>query len=310
MTGETIIRARGLNKRFGPFLAVDDVSFDVEKGEIFGLLGPNGAGKTTTIRIFTGIIKPSDGTAEISGYDIQKHPIKTKQMMSTVPEMSNAYVDMTAIQNLLLMGDLYGIDKKKSREKAEKLLKLFGLYEKRDNLVKSFSKGMKQRLIVAMALMNDSKILFLDEPTSGLDIESSRLIKRLIRKFNNEGVTIFLTTHNMDEADQLCDRIAVINNGKIIALERPEELKRIVESSMSIEVAFEKPVDICKIKFKGVSQVEKQGDRVKMYTETPEDIIPKLVNYSKSKKNKIMSLNTFMPTLEDVFVTLTKDEDE
>ncbi|MBR9692294.1 ATP-binding cassette domain-containing protein [Candidatus Woesearchaeota archaeon] len=301
-----VIKVKNLVKEFDSLKAVDDISFEVKKGEIFGLLGPNGAGKTTTIRMLTGIFKPAQGNAYIGKYDIQKNPIEAKQLMGIVPEMANAYIDLSAFKNLLLMGELYGIEKEKRIRKAENLLKLFQLYEKRNQKVRTFSKGMKQRVILAMALMNDSKILFLDEPTSGLDVESARLIKNLIRKFNEKGVTILLTTHNIEEANQLCDRVAIMDHGKIIAIDRPAKLKHAIQGTSSIEVAFKEPVNKDLLKFKGVTEVKKIGDKFKLYTEKPEDIIPILVNHSQKTKNKIISLNTFGPSLEDVFVKLTK----
>ena len=304
------IRVEDLIKRFDGFTAVDQISFTVKEGELFGLLGPNGAGKTTTIRMLTGVLKPTSGTAHIEAYNIQKNPLKAKQLMGIVPEMANAYIDLSALKNLLLIGELYGIRKKERIEKAENLLKLFGLYEKRDQKVKTFSKGMKQRLIVAMGLMNDPKLLFLDEPTSSLDVESVRLVRELIREFNDNGTTIILTTHNIEEANQLCDRVAIMNYGKIVAIDRPEELKRTIQSTASIEVAFNKKVIAGELVFNEVTEVKKIGDKLKLYTEKPEEVIPQLVKYSQSTSNKIISLNTLAPNLEDVFLKVTRKVEE
>ncbi len=302
------ITAENLTKKFNGFAAVDDVSFTVESGELFGLLGPNGAGKTTIIRMFTGVLKPTGGTARIGKYDIQRNPLEAKQLMGIVPEMANAYVDLSALKNLLLIGELYGIRKKERGEKAEYLLKLFGLYEKKRQKVKTFSKGMEQRLIVAMGLMNDPKLLFLDEPTSGLDVESVILVRELIREFNNNGTTIILTTHNIEEANQLCDRVAIMNHGRIVAIDRPEELKRTIQSTTSIEVAFTTKVNAEELMFDNVNEIKKVGDKLRLYAEKPEDIIPILVKYAQFSNNKIISLNTLAPNLEDVFLKLTKNE--
>jgi len=302
------IQAKNLSKNFKSLKAVDNVSFDIKQGEIFGLLGPNGAGKTTTIRMLTGILKPAQGEAYIKGFNIQEEPMEAKQLMGIVPEMANAYVDLSALKNLLLMGELYGMEKEERIAKAENLLKLFHLYEKRKQKVKTFSKGMKQRVILAMALMNNAKILFLDEPTSGLDVESTRLIRALIRKFNQEGVTIFLTTHNIEEANQLCGRVAIMNHGRVVAIDRPEKLKQAVQSAYSIEVAFEKNVEEQELKFRGVSKVKKVGDRFRLYTETLGDVIPLLAQYSQNSGNQIVSINTLKPSLEDVFVKLTESQ--
>jgi len=230
---ENIIEVKQLAKNYGNFKAVNNIDFSVKKGEIFGLLGPNGAGKTTTIRMLTGILSPARGEICIGKDDIQKEPIEAKQIMGIVPEMADAYIDLSAMRNLLLTGELYGVEKEKSIKKAENLLKIFKLYEKRNQKVKTFSKGMKQRLILAMALMNDAEILFLDEPTSGLDVESVRLITNLIREFNQQGTTILLTTHNIKEADLLCDRVAIMNHGEIIAIDRPELLKKVISNISS-----------------------------------------------------------------------------
>lgn len=304
------IEVENLTKQFNGVTAVDHISFTVKTGELFGLLGPNGAGKTTTIRMLTGILKPTVGTAHIGEFDIQKNPLEAKQMMGVVPEMANAYIDLSAIGNLLLVGELYGIQRKERVEKAENLLKLFGLYEKRHHKVRTFSKGMKQRIIVAMGLMNDPQLLFLDEPTSGLDVESVRLIRELIREFNDKGTTIVLTTHNIEEANQLCDRVAIMNYGKIVAIDRPEKLKRTIQSTTSIEVAFDKRVMPGEFTFEGVSEVKKVGDKLRLYTEKPGEVIPMLVKYSQSSGNKIISLNTLEPNLEDVFLKLTRREEK
>ena len=302
------IEVRDLTKKFNGFTAVDKISLVVKSGELFGLLGPNGAGKTTTIRMLTGIFKPTSGTALIGEYDIQKNPLEAKQLMGIVPEMANAYVDLSALRNLLLMGELYGIRKKVRIEKAGNLLKLFGLYEKRNNKVKTFSKGMKQRLIVAMGLMNDPRLLFLDEPTAGLDVGSVRLIRKLIKEFNSKGITIILTTHNIEEANQLCDRVAIMNHGRIVAIDSPEKLKNTFQSTASIEVAFDKEVKAEELLFGDVvTETKKVGDKIRLYSARAEDVIPMLVEYSNSSGSKIISLNTLAPNLEDVFVKLTKE---
>ncbi len=302
---ENIIEVKQLKKDFDGFEAVNNITFNVKKGEVFGLLGPNGAGKTTTIRMLIGILKPTQGEVFIKEYNVRKEPIKVKQIMGIVPEFADAYTDLSALRNLLLTGELYGIERKKSIQKAISLLKKFELYEKRHQKVKTFSKGMRQRLILAMALMNDAEILFLDEPTSGLDVESTRLIRQLIRKFNKDGVTIFLTTHNIEEADLLCDRVAIMNQGKIIAIDRPELLKSIMKKISSIEVAFKKDLKEEDLYFKGVEKVNKMGDKFRVFGEKTSEIILSLIKYSKKSENEIISLRMIEPSLEDIFVKLT-----
>ncbi len=305
---KNIIEVSDLTKYYNGFLAVDKINFCVNRGEIFGFLGPNGAGKTTTIRMLTGIFKPTKGRININAYDMEKEPLKAKQLMGIVPEMANAYVDLSAYRNMVLIGELYGMKRQKIEEKSEELLKRFGLYERRHEKVKAFSKGMKQRLIIAMGLINDPKLLFLDEPTSGLDVESVRLIRDLIRKFNDEGTTIILTTHNIEEADRLCDRVAIMNHGKIAALDKPARLKHLIQSTSSIEVVFDRKVDKKNLRFEKVSSIKMAGDKIRLYTESPEDVIPSLVQYSQSSKNKILSINTLEPNLEDMFVKLTGEK--
>ncbi len=304
----SVIKVKKLKKKFGDFKAVDNISFEIKKGEIFGLLGPNGAGKTTTIRMLTGILKPTSGQAFVGKHNIQKEPLQARQNMGIVPEMANAYVDLSAIRNLLLMGELYGLDKRKRIKRAEELLKLFKLYKHKEKKVKSFSKGMHQRIILAMALMSNSEVLFLDEPTTGLDVESVRLIRRLIKKFNNEETTIILTTHDIEEANLLCDRVAIMNHGKIVAIDRPEELKKVIKSTNSIIVAFKEKVSQKDIFFNEVDRIEETGDKHRLYTKNIDKVISLLVEYSNKHNNEIITLKTLEPSLEDVFVKLTQKD--
>jgi ABC-2 type transport system ATP-binding protein len=302
------VEVSSLTKSFGELVAVDHISFQVRKGELFGFLGPNAAGKTTTIRMLTGVIKQDEGTASVFGYDTLREGLKTKQLMGIVPEMANAYVDLSAWNNLMLIGELYGVPKKQRQEVASRFLKDFGLYERRNHLVKGFSRGMKQKLLLSMALINEPQILFLDEPTSGLDVESQRLIRDMIREFNRGGTTVFLTTHNMEEANQLCDRIAIINRGKIAAIDSPERLRLRSSGLQSIEVSFDKAINVEDLsQVRGVKEAKKTGDKIRLYVDEPSVIINKLVDFARSKRLKILSLNTLSPTLEDVFLKLVRE---
>ena len=230
-----IIAVDGLTKRYGELVAVDHVSFKVARGGL-GFLGPNGAGKTTTVRCLTGVIEADVGKALISGYPAGS--LKAKQMAGVVPEMANAYADLSGWNNLMLVAQLYGIPNGEARQRSRALLEEMDLLQRKDDLVKTYSKGMKQRLILCMALVSDPEVLFLDEPTSGLDVQSARLIKDLLRSLNTQGKTIFLTTHDMDEANQLCDRVAIINKGKIVAIDAPEKLRMATSGRHSVEVSF------------------------------------------------------------------------
>ena len=305
------IEVNNLTKKFGEIVAVNHISFKVRKGEIFGFLGPNGAGKTTTIRILTGILKPDEGKAIVAGYDILEDSIKVKQRIGVVPEVSNAYVDLSAWENLMLIGELYGVPKKERVKRANKLLREFGLYKARHRPVRGFSKGMKQKLLLCMALINDPEILFLDEPTSGLDVESARLLREKIQQYGNEGRTIFLSTHNMEEANQLCHRIAVINHGKIAAIDTPEKLRAESSELQYVEVSFNKPVDPEEFsKNEHVIKVASAGNKIRLYTASPCDVVEFLVDFARLNNLRILSLNTMAPSLEDVFMKLIKEHGE
>ena len=305
---EYAIEVSNLTKRYGDLVAVDHINFQVKTREIFGFLGPNGAGKTTTIRMLTGISIPTEGTATIMGYDIRRQPIEAKERMGIVPDISNVYNELSAWDNLIFTGKLYDMPKAYRESRAEELLKMFGLYDRRNDKVQGFSRGMKRRICIAMALMNRSSILFLDEPTSGLDVQSVLIIRDLIRKLNQEGLTIFVTTHNIEEASQMCDRVAVINRGKIAAIDTPERLKRTVESLQSVEIAFEAaPMDVLKGlgELPNVSEVVKEGDKFRLFTNDPSSVLASMWKYAQSNSLKLITVNTLGPSLEDVFVKLT-----
>jgi ABC-2 type transport system ATP-binding protein len=220
--------------------------------------------------------------------------------------MANAYVDLSAWDNLMLMAELYGVPASMARERSAALLQDLGLLPRKDSLVKTYSRGMKQRLILCMALVSNPEVLFLDEPTSGLDVQSARLIQDLLRRLNKAGNTIFLTTHNMDEANDLCDRVAIINKGRIVAIDPPEKLRLATSAMHSVEVSFAdtvNPEDLAKLP--GVNNINKMGDKYRLYTAAPGDLVVSLVNYSSSVGLKVVSLNILAPSLEDAFVALT-----
>ena len=197
---DPVIAARGLIKRFGPVTAVAGVDFDVQTGELFGFLGPNGAGKTTTIRMLTGVLEPSDGTATIQDHDIRTEALLSRAHLGVVPEEANVYLDLTVWRNLMLMAELHGVPRRQRVSEGERLLEVLGLADRKLHKARALSKGLRQRLMLCAALVTGPEILFLDEPTSGLDVASARLIRQIVRKLNDDGLTVFLTTHNMDEA--------------------------------------------------------------------------------------------------------------
>lgn len=306
---DNVIEAKNLTKKFGSIIAVNSISLQVKRGEIFGFLGPNGAGKTTTIRLLTALLTPDSGDVFIDGIDIRKDPLKAKVKMGVIPEMGNIYVDLTAKQNIILAGKFYGIRRRELKKKTDALLKLFELYERKDDPVKTFSKGMNQRVSIASALVHDPQILFLDEPTSGLDVQSQRLIKTIIKQMEQEGTTIFLTTHNIEEANVLCHRVAIINKGKIAAIDSPERLRRTFEESRSVIISFDKPVDDAFVeKHEFVSKIEKLGDRWKLHTNDPDALVKSLVRLAQKKDLRIESLEICRASLEDVFLRLIEEK--
>jgi ABC-2 type transport system ATP-binding protein len=216
------ITTTNLTKKFGELIAVDRISFSVNSGEVFGFLGPNGAGKTTTIRMLTGQLLPSSGEGTVAGFDILTECDRLKQRIGVIFEFQNLYERLSAKDNLNFMRRLYGVE----RNRVDQVLELVGLKDRANEKLKNYSNGMKQRLLIARALLHEPEILFMDEPTRGLDPVIANQIRQLIIRLSQDGRTIFLTTHYMEEADRLCDRVAIINHGKIIALDEPQQLKQ------------------------------------------------------------------------------------
>ncbi len=301
----TVIEANNLTKSYGHVVAINDLTFSVEKGEIFGFLGPNGAGKTTAVRMLTGLLKPDSGTVVIQGVDLAQDSIKAKMKVGMTPEMGNVYVDLTPKQNLSLIGKYYGLSKNTILKRSDELLSELGLLERRDDLVKTFSKGMKQRVSIACALIHDPDILFLDEPTSGLDVQSRRLILKTITDMNGRGCTIFLTTHDIEEANKLCHRVCIINKGKIVAMDKPENLRATIENTKSLEVSFD--TDVSKELFNSelFSRMDRQGNKWRFYTTDVNGTIRHIVTMAEDNELKIDSMTTLGPSLEEVFVRLT-----
>ena len=220
-----MIETHNLTKYFGTLGAVQSVSFAVEKGEIFGLLGPNGAGKTTTIRMLTTLLSPTSGTASIAGFDVDVDPLKVKRSIGVVPQMLNLDIDLTCAENLEYHGRLHKMRAADRQARTEELLRFVGLWDKKDTPVDHLSGGMRRRLLIARGLMHRPEVVFMDEPTVGLDPQARRMIWGLIESLKRDHITILLTTHYIEEADALCDRVAIMRAGKIIALDSPVTLK-------------------------------------------------------------------------------------
>jgi len=305
-----IIKVNGLTKRFGNLTAVNQISFTVKKGEIFGFLGPNGAGKTTTIRMLTGILSPDSGDAFIAGFSIKKEIIKAKLKIGVIPEISNVYVDLTAKQNIILSGKFYGIPRRELDKNADDLLRKFDLYERRNEPLKTLSKGLKQRVNIACAIVQAPEILFLDEPTSGLDVQSQRIVRNIIKEMHKKGTTIFLTTHNIEEANMLCERIGIINKGEIAIIETPEKLRRTFQEAQSVEVSFDGFFDPSSIENSElINKMEKIGDKLKLYTCDTDKLVKFLAMFAQNRDLTLVSMEICGPSLEDVFVRLTETKE-
>ena len=309
MGKQIVIQASDLCKFYGQILAVDHIHFEVEKGEIFGFLGPNGAGKTTTIRMLTGLSKPTDGKASVLGFDVNSEIVKAKGYIGVVPEMSNLYDELSAMDNLLFMAQLYGVPRTQRRERAEELLKTFGLYERKDSLFRTFSRGMKRALVIAAALIHSPEILFLDEPTVGLDVVASRSLRNLIGNLRQQGITIFLTTHYLEEADLLCDRVAILVGGRIVKTDSPRVLKAAAEEESVVEFSFEGESsglsEALSNRLPGVKTVAIDHDRVRIYGGIPVHVVDNVFQFAKDKGMEIVSINSIKPSLEDAFIKIT-----
>ncbi len=302
------IEVENLTKYYEKFLAVDHISFAVKQGEIFGFLGPNGAGKTTTQRMLTTLLTPTEGRILINGHDLAHDAYPAKQKIGLVPEESNVYTELTAWNNLMFTARLYRVPRTERAKRAQELLETFGLWEKRGIKAENFSKGMRRRLSIAMAIIHKPSLLFLDEPTPGLDAQSIRTIWELIRRMNAEGTTVFITTHQIEEANQLCNRVAIISHGKIAAIDTPERLKANFRRVQSVEVAFDGEMAEQGAGLEalpGVTTLVKAADKMRLYTEDPSALLPRVIEYAESHNLHIVSLNTLGPSLEDVFLEVT-----
>jgi len=307
MSSENAIEVTDLTKRYDGIIAVGNITFHVKKDEIFGFLGPNGAGKTTTVRLLTGLTRPTSGTIKVAGFDMIRESNNAKEHLGVVPEVSNIYDEVSAWDNLIFAAQLYRVPRDERENRAKELLELFGLYERRTDRAGNFSKGMKRRLTIAAALIHKPDILFLDEPTSGLDVQSSRMIRNLTKDLNKNGATIFLTTHYIEEADQLCQRVAIINQGKIVAVDNPEKLKASVEKHQIIEVSFDQTRNLERMlaSLEYSSKVVQVGDKFRLHVRNTSEAVPLLVDFARENGLKIISINTLNPSLEDAFVEMT-----
>jgi ABC-2 type transport system ATP-binding protein len=298
---EPIIQVEGLHKSYGAVRAVCGLSFSVEEGEVFGLLGPNGAGKTSTVEILEGMRTPDAGTARVCGLDPEKSGSAFKQTIGAVLQ-STALPDKLKVKEALdLFASFY-----KDRASTDGLLKRFQLEEKRDAFYKDLSGGQKQRLALAMALVNNPKVVFLDEPTAGLDPQVRREIYDIIEELRREKKTVLLTTHYIEEAERLCDRVAIVDHGKIIKTGTPRELKQSSAGTTRIEVRLARPATEAALRaLDGVSDFRTMGDVYVLYASRAPQAIVSLVKHLEADNNELQSMEMYSPSLEDVFIELT-----
>lgn len=303
-----IVKAHDLTKVFNGRKAVDSLDLEIEEGEFFGLLGPNGAGKSTTVAMLSTILRPTRGTVTIAGYDIKRQAKEIRRLIGVVPQEFGLYDELTAAENLAYFGKLHGVEGGKLKVRIEELLRLVQLQDRANDLAKTFSGGMKHRLNLVVGLIHEPKLLFLDEPTTGLDPQARLAVWELIKRFQSEGVTILLTTHYMEEADYLCERVAIMDRGKVIALDSPARLKRSIGKLEVIEVKARKVTK--KVlnelrKLKGVRKAARTTEGLRVLTPAANEVMARVVTLASFAGVQIDSLNVAQPTLEDVFIKLT-----
>ena len=300
---ESLIIARGLTKKFGDFTAVDAIDFDVAKGESFGLLGPNGAGKSTTMRIIAATSQRTSGTITVLDRDPEEHGPQIRAHLGVVPQQDNLDGELTVTENLFVYGRYFGLSKKFIRAKIEELLEFAQLEEKRNSKVDALSGGMKRRLTIARALISEPDILMLDEPTTGLDPQARHILWDRLFRLKEAGVTLVLTTHFMDEAEQLCDRLVVMDKGKIMAEGSPAELIKTYSTKEVLEVRFgsERNKEVAPILRGMCPRIEELPDRILMYVDDGEALLEEIV----AKKLHPTTSLVRRSSLEDVFLRLT-----
>ena len=309
MQKDKAIEVSGITKRYGAITAVDNVSFYVLEGEIFGFLGPNGAGKTTLIRMLTTLLKPTEGNAIVARCNVVKEPEKIRNEIGVVPQAMTSDLDLTGYENMDIYGRFYGIPSKERKEKIKYILDMIGLTSRANDLVASYSGGMRRRLEVARVLVHQPQILFLDEPTIGLDPQSRHVVWDFLRKLiEGDSMTVFLTTHYMEEAEALCNRVAIIDSGKIIAIGSPDELKSQIPGNDIISLTFENLSENIVDRIKALTFVHNaniEDNNLRIYVDSGALNLPQLIDEVKSFGGKILSVTIHEQSLEDVFIHYT-----
>ena len=305
-----VVEAHSLFKKFGSFVAVDHISFQVKPGQIFGFLGPNGSGKSTTIRMLCGILMPTSGKASVLGYDVIEEPERIKERIGYMSQRFSLYDDLTVRENIRFYSGLYQIPREKQEERARWVIAMAGLTEREDSLTRELSGGWKQRLALGCAILHEPPILFLDEPTSGVDPVSRRNFWQLIQSLSEKGITVFVTTHYMEEAEY-CDTLALIYRGKIIAQGSSGVLKREAMPEDVYELDCEEPMAAMEILrgINGVREIALFGKLLHLMVQRDLPVTEEVKKTLASKDIRSKSISKAMPSLEDVFVALVKEDD-
>jgi ABC-2 type transport system ATP-binding protein len=310
---EAVIKVEGLTKRYGEVLAVNDISFSVNQGELFGFLGPNGAGKTTTINMLTGLARSDAGAINIGGIDCTRNPKAAQHLVGVVPDESNLYPELTGFYNLCFCAALYGIQKNERQERARELLDTFGLADAANRKFGGYSKGMKRKLTFAAGIIHQPGILFLDEPTTGIDVASARQVRQIIAGLHRQGTTVFLTTHYIEEAERLCERIAFIVNGKIVRTDRTADLLQPVKGQNILLLSIsDSGTDLSHEMEQAFPHYRVQSAAPgKLRVESTEQVIVgPLVHFLEERGVQVTEARRQVPSLEDIFVQVTGIEAE
>jgi len=304
---ENLVETFNLTKRFGDLTAVDHLNLKIRRGEVFGFLGPNGAGKTTTIRMLCGLLTPSEGYAIVAGFDVTKFPEKVKERIGYMPQRFSLYDDLTLHENLDFFGGIYRIPAERRRARIRRVLEIVQLDDFENKLAGELSGGLKQRLALACSLVHEPELLILDEPTAGIDPTLRKAFWRYFRDLNKEGVTFFINTHYMDEAE-LCDRLGLINKGRLIALDTSKNLKKAMVGGELVEL-FPSEIDKAHSILKGFAKIRKievKEKRLLLYVEDAASSIPEITALLRENRVEVSNVQTIEPSLEDVFIELVK----